>query len=318
MKIFLITGASGFVGNYLAKELLKDSEYQIFGTYLIEESKNASDVKDLITFIKLDLTNREEVLRVIEKIKPDGIFHLAAMASVADSFKNPWETIKNNVKSEINLFEGLRNANLLTTKIIIISSSEVYGFVESKFIPINENTPFNPINPYAVSKVTCDLLGYQYNISYKMPIIRARPFNHIGPGQRDGYVVSSFAKQIANIEKGAVEPIIRVGNLDSKRDFTDVRDMVRAYKLLFEKGEIGEVYNLGRGKSYKISDILNMLLSLSNVKINIEIDPDKFRPSDMMDNVCDNSKFVMLTQWKPEIMIEQTLKETLDYWRNIV
>lgn len=318
MKKILITGASGFVGKYLVRELLEDNNYQIFGTYLSEESKNTSSVNDLITFVKLDLTDKEEVLKIIEEIKPDGIFHLAAMANVADSFKNPWRTFENNIRSEINLLESLKETKLLSTKTILISSSEVYGFVESKFLPINESTPFNPVSPYAVSKVTCDLLGYQYGISYKMPIIRARPFNHIGPGQGDGYVISTFCKQIASIEKGLTAPLIKVGNLDTKRDFTDVRDMVKAYKLLFEKGENNEVYNLGCGKSYKISNILNMLLNFSSVKIDTEIDPDRLRPSDMMDNVCDNSKFVVLTNWKPEITIEETLKDTLDYWRKIV
>ena len=182
---------------------------------------------------------------------------------------------------------------------------------------MDENTAFRPTNTYAVSKIAQDFLGLQYYISYRLKIIRVRPFNHIGPRQSAGFVVSDFAKKIADIEKGRMDPILRVGNLQAKRDFTDVRDMVRAYNFLIEKGEFGEVYNIGSGVSYSISEILDILLSFSKIKIKVEIDHSLLRPEDAQDRLCDNKKFVELTDWKPSIPIEKSLKDTLDYWRNI-
>lgn len=318
MKKILITGALGFVGNYLLSEFLNDKNYQVFGTYLNDEHLKNSKFTSSVIFEKINLINSESVFNLLEKIKPDGIFNLAAFSSVKESFENPWAVFENNLKSELNILEGLRKNKLLDTKTILVSSSEIYGYINPKYLPINENAPIAPINPYAISKATCDFLGYQYFVSYKMPIVRARPFNHIGPGQTEGFVISDFAKQIAMIEKGLIEPIIKVGNLETKRDFTDVRDMALAYKLLFEMGKAGEVYNLGAGVSYKISDILNLLLSFSKKEISIVIDSNKLRPTDMKDNVCDNSKFTSLTNWKIKISIEKTLEETLDYWRNLV
>lgn len=178
--------------------------------------------------------------------------------------------------------------------------------------------PANPNNPYSLSKLFQDELGLQYFMSYKMDIIRARPFNHIGPRQSPYFAVPTFAKKIAEIEKGKNPPVIKVGNLDTKRDFTDVRDMVRAYALLMEKGQAGDVYNIGSGNSYLIKDVLDMLISLSTVKIEIQQDPSLLRPTDNPELRADSSKIHNLTGWKPEINLEQSLKDTLDYYRNIV
>ncbi|MGH7203397.1 MAG: GDP-mannose 4,6-dehydratase, partial [Candidatus Levyibacteriota bacterium] len=184
--------------------------------------------------------------------------------------------------------------------------------------PVDENTPHRPANPYAVSKIAQDYLGFQYNLSYKLPIIRVRPFNHVGPGQAPTFVVSDFAKQIAEIEKGNREPVMRVGNLDAKRDFTDVRDMVRLYSLLIEKGEPGEVYNAGNGVSHSVQEVLDLLQSFSKMKITVQHDPAKMRPSDVPDIMCDRTKVTKATGWKPQISFETTIKDTLDYWRGIV
>lgn len=318
MKKVLITGITGFAGSFLAEHLVQNSEYEISGTFLNEETiSNVGNIKDKLDLVKTDLTQKDAVESLITQKKPDMVFHLAAMASVGASFKDPVSTFHNNVDSEIFLLEALRKENLLNTRVLITSSAEVYGYVQPENLPLNENAPLRPGNPYAVTKIAQDFLGLQYTLSYKMPIIRVRPFNHVGPRQAPGFVVSEFAKQIASIEKSQQEPIVKVGNLEAKRDFTDVRDMVKAYTLLMEKGEAGEIYNIGSGISHTIQEILDMLISLSSVQISIETDPARLRPSDIPEIVSDNTKITSLTGWKPEISLEQTLKDTLDYWRNI-
>jgi GDP-4-dehydro-6-deoxy-D-mannose reductase len=212
----------------------------------------------------------------------------------------------------------MRKSNLLNSKTLVVASAEVYGSVKKEDLPMNEETSLNPTNPYAVSKLAQDFLGRQYFLSYGLKAVRVRPFNHVGPGQAPIFVVSAFAQKIVEIEKGKRKPILPVGNLEARRDFTDVRDVVKAYSLLMEKGEFGEVYNIGSGVSYKISQILEMLLSFSSAKITINVDKSLFRPIDDPELVCDPLKINKLTGWKPEIPIEKTLKDTLDYWRNII
>ncbi len=315
-KKILITGASGFAGTHLINSLSKSGENELFGTIFSGKSKENSNKN--VSFLKVDLREEKEVTDLIEKIKPNIIYHLAAFTSPADSFTSPKETVLNNISSQINLLEAMKKNNLLNTKLLIISSAEAYGTVKKEDLPIDEETPFNPTNPYAVSKLTQDFLGKQYFLSYGFKILIARPFNHIGPGQSSNFVVSAFAKKIVEIEKGKREPLIPVGNLDSKRDFTDVRDIVRAYELIVDKGIDGEAYNIGTGKSYKISEILDMLLSFSKVKVRIETDKALLRPIDNPDLICDASKLKNLTGWEPTIEIEKTLQDTLDYWREII
>ncbi len=319
MKKVLITGATGFAGSYLAQYLLSLKEFEIFGTYFFEESKiNTSEIENKLNLIKVNLSNESEVFNLIEKICPHLIFHLAALTSPANSFENPAKTISNNISIQINLLEAVRKFRLFETKILIVSSADVYGKVSKNDLPMNEDTRFTPTSPYSVSKVAQDLLGWTYYLSYNLKIIRVRPFNHIGPRQSPNFVVSSFAKQIAEIEKGKRKNNLRVGNLDAKRDFTNVKDMVKAYFLAINKGKIGEVYNIGTGMSYKISDILNTLVSMSTTKINIVKDKDLIRPSDTPELLCDASKFIRLTNWHPEYKLNETLRETLDYWRKII
>lgn len=319
MKKVLITGITGFAGSYLAEHLLSTKKYDISGTYLFEESlNNVGDIKDKLNLIKADLSSEKSVFKIVKDVSPSIIFNLAALTSPADSFKNPVITLTNNISLEVNLLEAVRKCNLLDTKILIISSADIYGLVKREDLPIDEETSLNPTSPYSVSKIAQDFLGLTYFLSYKLKIVRVRPFNHIGPRQSPHFVVSSFAKQIAEIEKGKGEPILHVGNLEAKRDFTSVKDMVRAYSAAVEKGENGGAYNIGSGISYKISDILSKLVSMSSSKIKIEKDESLFRPSDSLDLVCDASKFIKLTGWKPRYSIEATLKDTLDYWRNII
>lgn len=319
MKKVLITGLTGFAGSYLAERLISENKYDVSGTYLFDDSLvGVKNIKSKLNLIKADLSNEKSVIDIVKDVSPSIIFHLAALTSPADSFKNPTETLTNNISLQVNLLEAVRRYNLLDTKILIVSSADIYGRVEKKNLPIDEETPLMPTSPYSVSKIAQDFLGLTYFLTYKIKIIRVRPFNHVGPRQSPHFVVSSFAKQIAEIEKGKKDPYLYVGDLETKRDFTDVRDMVNAYILAIEKGKDGEVYNIGSGVTYKILDILNKLVSMSSLKIEIRKDKNLLRPNDNPELICDATKFVKLTGWKPEISIDETLKDTLDYWRNII
>ncbi len=318
-KKAFITGISGFAGSYLAKHLVTTNNYAVAGTYYAEDSLSVlSEIRDQIDCVKADLTNAAKTEEIIGDQKPDLVFHLAALTSPAESFKSPLTTITNNIAMGVNLLEAIKNNKLEKTRILIVSSADVYGIVSPKDLPIDEDTPFAPTNPYAVSKITQDFLGLQYNIAHDLQIVRVRPFNHIGARQSPQFVVSSFAKQIAEIEKLHKDRVIHVGNIETKRDFTDVRDVVTAYELILNKGIIGDVYNIGSGRAHKISDILHILLSMSTVKINVKIDDMLLRPSDTPELVCDNRKLVAQTGWKPKYRMQETLSSILDYWRNIV
>lgn len=309
-KIF-ITGINGFVGKHLTKEYLED---EIFG--LVKDSTGENLDGNTKTF-QGDILDSEGIKKIVGEVRPDIIFHLAALTSPAESLKSPVETINNNVNGQLNILEAVRSLEI-DCRMLVVSSAEVYGNVADENIPTAENAPLLPNTPYGVSKATQDLLGYQYYESYGLENIRVRPFNHIGPGQAPIFVVSAFAKQIAMIEKGQQEKVIKVGNLTPRRDFTDVRDVVKAYKLLMEKGKFGEVYNIGSGKSYEISEILNILMSFSTEKIEIVEDESLLRKVDVKELQCDFTKLKNDTGWEPEIPIEKSLKDTLDYWRNII
>lgn len=314
----LVTGATGFAGGYLCELLSKEEKFDITGLYNRDESLQKSPVKDKIKFVKMNLENLDSISSLVSDLKPQYIFHLAGSSAPRDSFSDPIGVMHNNYDSQINLFEAVRKSDLLGTKILITSSGDIYGKGTAEGLPIDEETQLHPVSPYAVSKIAQDFAGYQYYCAYKMHIVIARPLNHIGPRQDNRFVISDFSKQIAIIEAGKTEPVMKVGNLTTKRDFTDVRDIARAYLMLIEKGTPGEVYNIGFGKSRSIREMLDLLLSYSSAKISLVDDKSKYRPGDIAEMICDYTKLNKVTGWRPEIEIEQTLRDTLDYWRKIV
>ncbi|MDQ3930219.1 MAG: GDP-mannose 4,6-dehydratase [Chloroflexota bacterium] len=267
--------------------------------------------------ISADLTDREQTTHMVEQVKPSYVFHLAAQSNVQEAFRDPAATLMNNVVGELHLLDALR-ISCPEARVLAVGSSEQYGLVRPEDIPIDENTLFRPNNPYAVSKIAQDALALQYHLAYGQKIIRVRPFNHIGPGQNENFVASAFARQVALIESGLQEPVIYVGNLQAKRDSTDVRDMVRAYHLAVTRGEPGEVYNVGSGEGRSIQWLLDSLLSISDVAVEVREDPARMRPSDIPIQVCDPTRFRRATGWAPQVPLERTLRDILDYWREKV
>lgn len=317
MKI-LITGIAGFIGSHLAEYCLNKKRAKVFGTVLSyslgDELKGIEHIKDKVKLFECDLTDRNSVLRVLEKTKPDKIFHLAARSFVPASWESPGNTLYNNIMAELNLFEVLRELKLKPV-IQIAGSMDEYGLVYKNELPVKETNLFRPLSPYAVSKVAQDMLAFQYYKNYGLKTIITRCFNTEGPRRGKSFVISNFAYQIAKIERGLREPIILAGNLNTYRDFSDVRDVVRALWLATEKCKFGEAYNIGTGKARQIREVLEILLSLTKKKIKIKKDPKLMRPSDIPISVCDVTKFRKATGWKPKIDFKTTLLDTLNYWR---
>ncbi len=312
----LITGITGFAGSHLADYILSEHpEVEVYGIRRWRSRmENLTHIEGRLELVEGDLRDQASMQDVLTRSRPDYIFHLAAQSFVPTSWKAPAETLSTNILGQTHLLEAVRALGL-DPVIQIACSSEEYGLVHPDEVPITEDNPLRPLSPYAVSKVSQDLLGYQYFRSYGMKVVRTRGFNHTGPRRGEVFVVSNFARQLVAIEIGAQEPKIRVGNLDAVRDFTDVRDVVRAYWLAVEKGRPGEVYNIASGKGRTIREILDRLIELSGVKPEIEIDPARLRPSDVEILVGDSSKFRADTGWEPNIEFDRTLADMLEYWR---
>lgn len=315
MKV-LITGITGFAGSHLAEYILENHRgAQVYGMIRWRSRmENILHIENRLSLVEADLKDMTSLKICLTEVRPDLIFHLAAQSFVPTSWKCPAETFTINAVGQINLFEAIKSLGI-SPKIHIAGSSEEYGLVNSDEVPMKETNHLRPLSPYAVSKVAQDLLGWQYYKSYGLKIVRTRGFNHTGPRRGDVFICSNFAKQIVEIEKKKREPVIYVGNLEARRDFTDVRDMVRAYWMALDKGEPGEVYNIGTGKTYSIKEVLDLLLALSGCEVKIEIDPGRLRPSDVPVLLSDSSKFKGLTGWQPRIPFDRSLQDLLEYWR---
>lgn len=310
----LVIGAGGFVGGYLISELYGRG-MEVCATKLPHENINFyGSSKAVFETAELDILEESSIKELLLRFRPDYIFHLAAQSSVAVSWKKPALTVDINIKGCINLLEAVRAAEI-SPRILFIGSSEEYGYAANRPEPVDESVRPEPANIYAVSKLTQNMIGELYCKAYGMDIISVRAFNHIGPGQIPQFVVADFCYQASEIAKGNREPVIRVGNLAAKRDFTDVRDIVRAYALLAEKGKSGETYNVGSGQAVSIQSVLHKIIELSGADIQIEIDKDRFRPVDVPFIEADVSKLKNDTGWERLISLEATIKEILLYWK---
>ena len=308
----LIIGGGGFVGRYLAEHLVQDCGWETFLTKLPKENVEVEGCEAY----NLDILDKDAVEALLVRLKPDAILHLAAQSSVAYSWKNPQLTADINIHGCLNVLDAVRSVPGYAPKILLIGSGEEYGVLPENTSLVSETTPVHPANPYAITKLAQNLFGELYAKAYDMHIMMVRAFNHIGPGQLPQFVVSDFCKQVAEISAGVREPVMRVGNLTAARDFTDVRDVVRAYSLLIEHGRSGEVYNVGSGRAISIQEILDRIIAHSGTDITVEVDPAKLRPVEVPVIRADISKLQADTGWQPEIPLEQTMAETLDDWKN--
>jgi GDP-4-dehydro-6-deoxy-D-mannose reductase len=309
----LITGISGFVGSYLAEYLLDNTDWEVAGTVFGPYS-NIADLCGQMELYPAELSRLDVVTFVLEQSQPDAIFHLAAQPLVSASRRDPWGTLETNIRMQLNILEGVARINP-DCRVLVIGSSEEYGQISPEDVPISEDTPLRPLSAYAISKVAQDLLGLQYHLTHNLQVVRVRPFNHIGPRQRIGFVAPDIASQIAAAESGQRPPIIEVGNLAARRDFSDVRDVVRAYVLLITSGEPGQVYNVGSGESHAIQELLEALLALSRTPIEVRQDPERMRPSEVPEIVCDATRIRECTGWETTIPFTQSLQDILEYWR---
>jgi len=339
----LITGITGMAGSHLAEFLLDRADVEIYGTMRWRsrldnlediqsagrlntmEGLNITDGGELerharrgaVNVVECDLCDATSTAQVVAAVAPDRIFHLAAQSFVPSSWNAPAQTIQTNVIGQLNLFEAVRRAGLRPA-IHVAGSSEQYGMVLENEIPIREGHPFRPLSPYAVSKVAQEMMAYQYNMSYGFQTVVTRAFNHTGPRRGHVLVTSNFAMQIAEMEAGLREPVMQVGDLDSKRDWSDVRDVVRAYWLALDHCTPGEAYNVSSGRPVAVGEMLDILRGLSTKRIETRVDPTRLRPSDVKLLWGDCSKFRATTGWAPTIPFAQTMSDLLDYWRHRV
>jgi GDP-4-dehydro-6-deoxy-D-mannose reductase len=339
----LITGVCGFAGSHLAEYLLEHTDWDIVGLDLVEgraaqwqsleRSERQSPIpgapsrhptggtnqaqKRITLRIGDMLTSLPALKELFAAARPTHIFHLAAQAFVPASWEDPWNTLANNIRGQLNVLLASIAMGTLP-RVLVVGSAEEYGNVAPGELPIRETNPLRPNNPYAVSKVAQDMLGYQYYASHKLPVVRVRPFNHIGPGQSPVFVTSDFAKQIAEAEAGLHEPVLQVGELTARRDFSDVHDIVHGYYLALSEGEPGEVYNLGAERSHSVREVLDQLMALSTTPLRLRMDPARLRPVDIPEIVSDCSKLRARTGWQAKIPLEQSLQDILEYWRRQV
>lgn len=312
----LITGITGFAGAYLAEHLLtRGGDVEVFG--LVRWRSSTAELQPLQPLLRLvegDLQDASSLLRALQAARPEVIYHLAASSSVAGSWATPAEILQTNAVGTLHLLEAVRQLDLDAT-VVLACSAEPYGVVGEGELPIDEERPLRPVSPYGVSKATVDLLGYQYFHTFRMRTVRLRLFNHCGPRQPERFVVSSLARQIVEVERELRPPRLLVGNLEARRDFIDVRDAARAYRLAGERGEAGAVYNVCTGHGRSIRAVLDELLSLTAAVVDVECDPARLRPAEIPALVGDPTRFSEHVGWRPTIPFRQTLLDTLEYWR---
>lgn len=320
MKKVLITGITGFAGSHLMDYILENTDYEVYGIKRMNSNlRNVKHVLNKITLLDADLLDESSLISVLKKVQPDQIYHLGALSWVTPSWDMPAVYMQTNAIGTINLFEAMRVTNC-SARVLTSATPEEFGDVPADLIPITEETRVKPINPYAASKVAQDMVCITYQASYNMDIVRTRAFNHEGPRRYIHGAIASFAFQIAQIEKGLQEPVIKVGNLSATRNFTDVRDTVRAYFLAMEKGKRGELYLIGTDQIYTMKEVLDMLINHSTMaaEIKTEVDPARVRPTELMTFIGDYSKFKAATGWERAYDLGETLESVLNYWRDFV
>jgi len=313
VKKVLITGAGGFVGTYLIKELQKSSDFEIYGAVF----SATSDISSFLPsdhIIEGDLSDYNFASDLVKKSAPDVVYHLAALSVVGTSESKALSVMNTNTTISYNILEAVKNF-APRARFIAIASANVYGAVEDTSKPLDESLPLRPLNPYAVSKVSQEMLATMYCLAYGLDVVIVRPFNHTGIGQTTDFVIPKLAQQFARIEKGEIEPVIEVGNLDTVRDFTDVRDMVEAYTLAAKSAKSGQIFNLGSGTGHTIKEILDILQSLSPAKVEIKVKEELVRTADVPVLICDASKFNKVTGWTAKTSLNQTVSDILNYYR---
>jgi GDP-4-dehydro-6-deoxy-D-mannose reductase len=309
----LVTGAEGFIGSHLI-ELLLSQGRDVVGTYFNSDSLWRLDgVRASIGLEELDIRDGPNVDRVFGEVRPDVVYHLAAQSLPTVSWAEPVRTMETNATGTVHVFEAVRTHNPDAHVMVACSSAE-YGLVGEEDVPTPEDHPLRPLHPYGVSKVAQDLLAYQYHHNFATKAHRARIYNTTGP-RKEADVLADFTQRVVDIERGRTPPKLRVGNLDTRRDFTDVRDMVRALVLLVEKGRPGIPYNMCTGQVHLVSELLGVILENARTEIEVFQDPDLMRPSDEPIIAGDNTRLLTDTGWRPEIAIEDTIRDMLDFWR---
>jgi GDP-4-dehydro-6-deoxy-D-mannose reductase len=310
----LITGAAGFVAGHMAEFLRQEEpDVEVFG--LARPHGAPAEVSGRVTVIEADLLDAPGLEAAVTLAQPDRIVHLAAQSSPHKSWADPEGTLRTNVVGTLNLLEAARKCRT-PPRVLLVGSSEEYGLAQPSEIPLREETPLRPNSPYAVSKVAQGYLGLQYALVHRVPVVRTRTFHHTGPGRGEIFAESSFARQIVEIELRRREPVLAVGNLDAIRDFADVRDVVRAYWAVLDRGESGEVYNVCTGRGRRIRDLLEILLKITGARVDVRIDERRLRPSDIPVLVGAPDKLFKATGWEPRIPLERTLRDLLNDWRD--